>query len=276
MPDQSTSRLDAERLEARLSRLGEGLASIDGELEQLHRLATLGTAAGMIAHEVRGLLTPVRAYAQMALKSPDDRDLSKKALQKAEHGAASAVRISETILEIVGGLQTTTRAEELPAAGPTSVDVADAVHAVLDLMRPVLDEQGIEPAIEIEDGLAAAMGPVEFQQVLINLFENAARVMPHGGRLTVRGRCSTGNTRGPAGSDVVVEVEDTGPGVDGAIAERAMEPYVKGAASAPAAGVGAGLGLAVCRALVSHARGRISIGSAPGGGARVRVVLPAA
>ena len=48
-----------------------GIESMESEMEQLQRLATLGTAAGMIAHEVRGLLTPVRAYAQLALKTAD-------------------------------------------------------------------------------------------------------------------------------------------------------------------------------------------------------------
>ncbi len=278
MHDQDTSRQDAERLEARLSQLGVGLASIDDELDQLHQLATLGTAAGMIAHEVRGLLTPVRAYAQMALRSPGDHELATKALRKAEHGAESAVKISETILEIVAGvrgLPTATNQPE-PISDAGSVRVDDAVRAAVELLQPTLDAHGIRTSIEVDPGLAVSIGAVELQQVLINLFENAARVMLDGGLLTIRCACSTRNTPESGRSDVVLDVEDTGPGMDGAIADRAMEPYVTGSVSDAATGARTGLGLAVCRALVSHARGRINIGSAPGSGTRVRVVLPRA
>jgi two-component system sensor histidine kinase KdpD len=126
--------------------------------------------------------------------------------------------------------------------------------------------------VRVEDALAGSMvdvdvpadvllwiDPVLFEQVLINLVDNALK---HGApplAIAVRGD----------GDRVTVEVADRGPGVP-AESQRLFEKFVR-ASSAP----GVGLGLAVVRAIVTAHGGEVSAESRPGGGAVFRVVLPA-
>ncbi|GJM18302.1 MAG: hypothetical protein DHS20C14_05150 [Phycisphaeraceae bacterium] len=276
MTDRAHASFDTERLDARLSHVDAGLDAVSSDLERLNRLATLGTAAGMIAHEIRGLLTPVQAYAQMARQSPGDTELVLKALEKAEQGSAAAVRISETILALVAGVNR----DEVPGpsdetAAAFGIDVGEVVDRAFEAVLPVLEDAGVTPDVRVDPRVRAAMGEVELQQVLVNLFENAAKAMKGGGVLAVTGRCSTGNTPDQAGT-VEIEIADTGAGIDAAVVERVFEPFfTAGAGSAPGA-AGAGLGLALCRALIAQARGRISVSSERGSGTRFRIVLPAA
>ena len=83
-----------ESLQARLHQLEQ-------ELEHTHRLATLGTIVGSIAHEFNNLLTPVISYAELAKLHPDDRELSEKALDRASAGAEHASQIASAILDLV-------------------------------------------------------------------------------------------------------------------------------------------------------------------------------
>lgn len=269
MPDDRT--FDGERLEGRLEGVAESVRALESDLARLHRLATVGVAAGMVAHEIRGVMAPVKAYAQMASRSIDDRALVAKALARAEEGADRAVKIAESILALVGA------AERSGANGSATVD--EIVSRSLDaLVRPP-EKEGVQVRREIEPDLVAAIEPVELQQVVMNLVRNAVRAMGGergsrggGGVLTIAAR-STWN--GDVGT-VVLEVRDTGPGLDPEVASRVFQPFVTAGRSAADRGEsGSGLGLALCRQLIEHAGGRIGVESAPGRGATFRVELPA-
>ena len=81
--------------------LQERIADLTARLDHAERLATLGTIAGLIAHEFNNILTPVMSYAQLALANDDDADLVKKALQKAAEGSDQASQIAAAILGFV-------------------------------------------------------------------------------------------------------------------------------------------------------------------------------
>lgn len=85
-------------LAERLARAERELRDLSAGLAHADRLASLGTLAAMIAHEVNNLMTPIVAYAQLALASPHDHDLRVKALRRAEDHARRASQISEAIL----------------------------------------------------------------------------------------------------------------------------------------------------------------------------------
>src|SRR5262249_39831167 len=108
--------------------------------------------------------------------------------------------------------------------------------------------------------LAVPVDPVLFEQVLINLIDNAVK---HGAPpLEVRASRD--------GARVVLEVRDHGPGVPPDLAGTIFDKFVR-ASKAP----GAGLGLAVGRALAEAPGGTVPASNVPGGGARSRVDLPA-
>jgi signal transduction histidine kinase len=89
------------QLQQEIQRLKDELAAFHVEREHQARLATLGTIAGLIAHEFNNVLTPVVSYAQMAIASPDDAVLVQRALERALMGSQRASEIASSILGFV-------------------------------------------------------------------------------------------------------------------------------------------------------------------------------
>ena len=92
---------DPHAIDSEVGRLKIELADLRHLLDHNERLATLGTIAGLIAHELNNIMTPVCSYAQMALESPGDDVLVRKALERTLAGAERATRISAAILGFV-------------------------------------------------------------------------------------------------------------------------------------------------------------------------------
>jgi len=103
--------------------------------------------------------------------------------------------------------------------------------------------------------------------VLFNLIQNAIRHTPADGSVVVRAQ--------PAGDAVEIEVSDTGDGIAATDRERVFEPFFRGGAQAARPSNGAGLGLAISRAIVEAHGGRIWLEDAPRG-TRIRFSLPSA
>jgi two-component system sensor histidine kinase KdpD len=122
--------------------------------------------------------------------------------------------------------------------------------------RPVTTS--IDPAIPL-----VSLDPVLFEQVLINLIENASKHTPPGTPIDVSARSRPG--------EVEIEVADRGPGLTPGEEDLVFEKFQRGAQAGP---TGVGLGLAICRAIVLAHGGHITAQNRPGGGALFRVVLP--
>jgi signal transduction histidine kinase len=237
------------------------------ERERIERLATLGTLAGAIAHEVNNLLTPVMSYAQMALASPEDAELCAKALQKAVEGAERASAAASSILGFIRG-------DEVNA-----VHVGHALRDALGCLARDPSKDGITLEVRVPEDAWAAIAPVRLQQVLLNLLLNARKaIVPRPGLIEVTAECSTWNT--PTGTPcdgVEIVVRDTGCGMDAGLVERAFEPFVRGGErGGQGAGSGTGLGLPICRRIIEDSGGTIALESAPGLGTTVRIRLPRA
>jgi two-component system sensor histidine kinase KdpD len=145
-------------------------------------------------------------------------------------------------------------------------DVAALVDDVLGRLRPVTVGHAVK--VEIPDELPPVpLDYVEIDQVLSNLIENAVRHTPAGTAITVGARVD--------GSDLVLEVADTGPGIDPRALPHLFEAFFRGY-SPRGAPPGTGLGLAVARGLVEAHGGTISAANRPTGGAVFRVTLPLA
>jgi two-component system sensor histidine kinase KdpD len=103
-------------------------------------------------------------------------------------------------------------------------------------------------------------------RVLVNLLENAAKHTPAGTRITV--------SAGIEGEAVRVVIDDTGPGLPPGPPEQLFAKFQRGRGESEVGG--AGLGLAICRAIIDAHGGRISAAQRPGGGARFIFTLPTA
>jgi signal transduction histidine kinase len=148
------------------------------------------------------------------------------------------------------------------------VELAVLVDETVEAMRPEARARRVEVRSELDDArLSAHADPEKIQRVLFNLIRNAIRHTPADGSVTVRAE---------AGPEAVqIEVADTGDGIPDEDRLRAFEPFYRGGGEAPHDSDGAGLGLAICRAIVETHGGHIWIGPSERG-TRVRFSLPTA
>jgi signal transduction histidine kinase len=135
------------------------------------------------------------------------------------------------------------------------VRLDELVRETVDAMRPAAG--AITVRADDAGPVAATANPERLQRVLFNLIQNAIRHTPPDGSITVRTEAVDG--------DVHVEVRDTGSGIPAADRERVFEPFYRGDRARTDAG--AGLGLAICSAIVEAHGGRIWVGDADDGAA---------
>ena len=163
-----------------------------------------------------------------------------------------------------------------------ALDLAEVVAGAVDRHRPAFVAKGVELAEDLRP--ATVYGdPDRLLQVAGNLLDNALKFTPSGGRVTVAVEPAgedvapsraAGALAGPAGASVRLTVADDGPGIDAVDLPFIFDRFYRAQDSRGTPG--AGLGLAICRALVEAQGGTITADEAPGGGARFTVLLPAA
>jgi PAS domain S-box-containing protein len=228
-------------------------------LGQMQRMESIGTLAGGIAHDFNNLLAAVKMMA--AVLRRNENDTTKLAyLEQIDQVTDSAAQLTRALLGFAR------RGKHLSSR----VSIHDVTLGVAALMRRALDRR-----IEIVTDLRAATGDVDgdfsqLEQVLMNLVVNARDAMQceehGGGRLLIATR--------DEGANVVLEVTDSGTGIDPSVRDRMFEPYVT--TKKAGEGGGTGLGLATVWGIVSNHGGRIEALDAKPRGTTMRVTLPAA
>jgi signal transduction histidine kinase len=234
------------------------------------RLAGVGELAGQVAHEVNNPIAIISAKARLLLRE------GREALPA--HARSELVKIAELsdrVARIAQGLLSYCR----PAPGARRpLDVRLPARRALAYIEARAKAAGVR----VDNALPTGLPPVlanaaELEQVFLNLFINALDAMPAGGTLSVRGRTDRASTelqrRGrssDAGDVVVLDIADTGCGIDASIRDRVFEPFLttKG-------GRGTGLGLSICQGLVRSHGGDICIENEHERGARVTLMFPA-
>jgi len=250
----------ADSLDGMLGRLQNTLQEQDRLRKQLTRsekLALIGELAATVAHEVNNPLDGLQNSTRIIRRNLDNREQVRQLLDMMDAGLYR-------IEMIVRRLLTMSRDEPVNLV-PTRVDqiVDDAVVFV----QPRLSRSAIELVRDFPDPpLFARADRVQLAQVLINLMINAADAMPGGGRLVIR--CRTGER----GRRVLLDVSDTGSGIDKDQLPHIFEPFY----STKGQGAGTGLGLAVVSRIVEAHSGKVEVESEIGRGTCFRIALPAA
>jgi signal transduction histidine kinase len=234
----------------RIEQLEQQVSNLRSELARAEQLATLGTLGAMVAHEVNNLMTPVISYAQMAQGQPDDSELVAKALDRAISGAQQASKTANAILRL---------SRQAEGEGPCQCDVGAVLEDVLACV-PRGTRRAVNIRTHADAALIAAMSPVSLQQIILNLVLNALKAV--GGRGSVDVRASA---RGP---DLIIEVEDNGPGVPEGLTPLLFKPF------AAQSGFGTGLGLSICDRLAKQVGGEVWLDRAGGPGAKFCVRVP--
>ncbi|MBN9010730.1 MAG: PAS domain S-box protein, partial [Rhizobiales bacterium] len=237
------------------------LREIQNELARLARLNELGEMASTLAHGLNQPLAAIANYVQGCIRLLGDLDGAatariREALEEAAKQSIRAGGIIRHLREFVRRGETEKSTEDLRKL----IEEAGALALVGSR------EQGIRSVFEFAQGTGkVVVDKVQIQQVLINLMRNAMEAMRDGPQreLIVR------TFRDDAG-DIVVEAEDTGPGISDEVADRLFQPFVTSKAN------GMGIGLSISKRIVEAHGGKISVRRNDRGGATFRFsLLPA-
>jgi PAS domain S-box-containing protein len=229
------------------------------------RMASLGTLAAGIAHEINNPLAYVTGNLEVAAETLAEPAVAAvPACTELAAVIADARDGAERVRKIVHGLRSFSRAEEekrVSLALPSVLEAAIRMTGNELRHRAVLARDfGATPPVVADDS--------RLTQVFINLLVNAAHAIPEGhtdaNRITVR-------TRTDDQGRAIVEIEDTGRGMAPDVQARVFDPFF----TTKDVGEGTGLGLSICHGIITGLGGQISLDSAPGKGTVVRVVLPA-
>ncbi len=220
------------------------------------RLATLGGIAAGFAHEIGNSLNVIRGFSSVAAREvPADSPANRPDVEAIRREVGRAASLIERFLVFA-------RAR---TAHPHPQPIEPVVREAVEVVGPAATQARVERVLEVEDGLPLVDADAELlRQAFLNLCVNAIQAMQEpggGGRLTVRARRD--------GDGVLVEVSDTGPGIDAETRAHVFEPFFTTKAT------GTGLGLAIVRQAVEAHGGAVEVESAPGAGATFRVRLPA-
>jgi signal transduction histidine kinase len=246
-------RGEVAQLAAALNDLITGINEAKERGMNAEKMAAVGTLAGGVAHEINNPLGVILGFAQgMERRVPEGDPLRTPVTWIVRE----ALRCKALVQELLVFSRTGKSSSE-------PVDVEELVRATATLLDSRGKTQGVEVVCEVPSGL----GPVhanrtQLQQILVNLGSNALDAMATGGTLTLRAQAD--------GDGSVLEVQDTGSGIDEAVRARMFEPFF----TTKGVGKGTGLGLSIVHEVVQQHGGRIDVDSAPGRGTRVRVSLP--
>ncbi|MCB9800427.1 MAG: hypothetical protein H6757_06680 [Candidatus Omnitrophica bacterium] len=228
--------------------------------EALHRerLATIGLISASINHEIRNPLFIAKGLLQSHLELHKDRldPETETALQK-------SVRQIDRVFDMMQRLKKFTQAstKSISEPGTSQACIKTALEIALEMLLLELSSKKITIEQQIADGLP----PVEIDQkelegAFFNLMLNACQAMPDGGCL--------GITTQTLKNQIVVEIKDTGQGIERNRQKRIFEPFVSSKGEK-----GTGLGLYITRQLIENHGGSIRVESTPGLGTTFKLSL---
>jgi len=244
-----------------------GRKRLEEELRQTQRMEAVGRLAGGVAHDFNNVLAVIIGFANLLL-----RDLAADDPQREK--AEQIARAGERAATLTRQLLAFSRRQLLQP------EILDLNHVVLEMKR--LLERLIGEDIRLLTMLDPSLGSVradraQLEQVILNLAVNARDAMPGGGRIVIETRnVEFGEPDGDelpdwsAGPYVMLEVSDTGHGMDETTRAHAFEPFF----TTKESGKGTGLGLATVYGIITQSGGSISVTSKPGEGARFTIYLP--
>lgn len=229
-------------------------------------MALLGSLTGYISHELNNLLTPMKCYAELALRPGSDTKAAHRALELAKEGSDRASRLVQSLLEL---------ARNVPGVGPhQNASIRESVECALRFLPRNPSDDGISISLKVSPDLRVAMPRDLLDHLILNLILNArTSMLPKGGVLEIE--ASADGSTWNQSNMVTLNIRDTG----------------RGFATPPPAGASTSLvfstkvldqrtqrtfGLDLCRRLVTYAHGSLEIKSSIGTGTTCTIRIPRA
>jgi signal transduction histidine kinase len=212
-------------------------------------LSTIGWCSASILHDLRNPLGTICAGAELLM----DLDSSSTQVKRL---AANLCRAAGRMRQLLADLTSVAR-DHVPTI--EICDLREVIAAASEEALAGMEHQSVQILLDVPDGIDLPLVRSHIERVFFNLIANAMEVMPSGGKVRIRAR--------KAGSCVLIELEDTGPGVPDCIRDRLFEPFVTSGKQD-----GLGLGLALARQTVRNHGG--DLWTEPAAGARFVIRLP--
>jgi len=242
---------------------------LEDQLRHSQKMEAVGQLAGGVAHDFNNLLMLIQAHNEHLRERLAPDDSGRKDALEIENAVTRAASLTGQLLAF-------SRKQVLR---PKVLDLNAVLADVAKMLHRLIGEN-----IEVQVVSAPSLGrvradPGQMEQVILNLAVNSRDAMPHGGKLTIETRDIELNeddsrNHGDAlpGNYVMLEVSDTGDGMDTETQARMFEPFF----TTKAPGKGTGLGLATVYGVVKQSDGWIWVDSKPGRGTTFQIYLPRA
>jgi two-component system cell cycle sensor histidine kinase/response regulator CckA len=226
------------------------------QLTQAQRLESMGNMAAAVAHDFNNMLTVILGFAD---ELPDGT-----AKQEITRVTTNAASLTNKLMTFSHG----------HSASSEILDLSHVMREQSNLVRHALDSRYILIEGYQEDPALVRIDNSEFEQVFINLLNNAREAMPDGGEVEISLHTTEleATEARSAGTYAVVELRDSGCGMDEATQKRAFDPFF----STKESKKNSGLGLSSCYGIISQYSGFIDIESKVDHGTTVSVYLPIA
>lgn len=209
------------------------------EKRRIERLASVGSFAGKIAHEIKNPLVAIKTLAELLPDQYDDEEFrttfARIALQEVD-------RI-DNLVRRLRGLKTSATIEM------KAFDLLTPLEQTLELLSGELHKRHIEVTRQYETPLPKIFGSADqLKQVFLNICLNSAEAMDQSGNLNIAVEMQTNGEH----AEVVITFSDTGPGIRADVLDTIFEAFVTSKND------GSGLGMAICKDIVGLHRGTIS------------------
>lgn len=213
-----------------------------------------------LVHELKTPITPVLASSELMLEETEKGSTLWELAQNINQGACNLNQRIDELLDLARG------EVGMLHLNPSPVDSGRLLHSIVDSVKPLAQKNRLSLNAELPTSLPVIQADEDrLRQVVLNLLNNAFKFTPAGGSVTVRARTDEAN--------LVVEVQDTGPGISQEEQERLFEPYQQ-LAKERARLSGLGLGLSLAKKLVELHGGRIWVQSKKGRGSTFLFSIP--
>jgi signal transduction histidine kinase len=241
----------SRRLAKDLEETGVALRETSQRAHSAERLADVGVLVAGLAHEIGTPMGVIQGHAQLLEPAVQDES-ARWRLRTIREQVERIQRIIQSLLNMARP----GRRRQSP------VDLGALAQTTLAFVAEKLARRGVEASTTLEPAPSVIAEPERLQQVLLNLFLNAADAMPDGGKLEVSLHANE--------AEVELRVSDTGAGIPKDQQERIFEPFF----TTKAAGEGNGLGLAVAHGIVTEHGGELDVLESGASGTTFRIRIP--
>lgn len=257
--------VDLKKAQDRIIEEAETKLTLERDLRQSEKLATIGQLASGLAHEIGTPLNIISGRVELAKRKLDDKEGVQKNLDIVIQQTERITKIIQRLLGFVRKKKPEQR----------NFNITALLETTLDFLDHEIQKQKVKVVRETEDLLPSVMGdPDQLQQVFLNIVLNAVQSMPGGGTLHLSASSKWISKEGLKDGQhryVEVKVQDTGMGMEREVMDNIFNPFF----TTKEKDKGTGLGLTVSQGIVQDHEGWIEVESEIGKGSMFKIYLPA-